>query len=425
MSQHISIPINQMQLGSQLKTPIYEDVDKREVLLLPAGTLVTEALISKLKMRGVESVRVRKRDLDAVNEPAKKKKSKVDNDRRNGRSFGITADSFLHKVKQHGSTGYDKETVDRFQNNFQQAAEQTKGMFDNLSAGESVDGNAILGMSSDALSQLTEDMDLFLSMGVAETADEYPYQHSLQTSMVASSIGAVMGLEEDEMRELGIGCMVHDIGMLKLPRELYDTSHVLTDIEFLEITKHPKYTFEIIKEVKELPIGARMIAYQMHERWNGSGYPRQREGNNIHPLARIAAVADVFVALINPRAHRPAILPYYAVEEIIREAKNGLFDPEAVRGLLHTVSLFPVGSFIEVNDGRIGKVVRSNRERYTQPVIELWSADKVEGDGEVVDLFKDRKVKIVRPLSSLALPTEELSDEATVETKSQVSQLVG
>ena len=98
--------------------------------------------------------------------------------------------------------------------------------------------------------------------------------------------------------------------------------------------------------------------------------PCHRSAAQIHPLAKIAAVADVFVALVSPRPYRPALLHYHAMEQILHGARQGLYDTAVVRALLHTVSLFPIGSLVEINDGRIGKVLRSNRDAYTSPVIE-------------------------------------------------------
>ena len=115
-----------------------------------------------------------------------------------------------------------------------------------------------------------------------------------------------------------------------------------------------------------------MVAYQMHERANGSGYPRGRTIEQTHPLARIAAVADSFTALVSARPHRAGMLPYFAVEKLVRDTAKGLFDPQAVRGLLQAVSLFPIGSYVELNDGYVGRVIRSNAFDYTKPIVEAW-----------------------------------------------------
>jgi HD-GYP domain-containing protein (c-di-GMP phosphodiesterase class II) len=143
-----------------------------------------------------------------------------------------------------------------------------------------------------------------------------------------------------------------------------------------------------------------MVVYQMHERANGSGYPRGRQANQIHDLAKIAAVADVFVALTSERPHRPGMMPYYALERILRGVKDGLYDAAVVRALLKTVSLFPVGSFVSLTDGRTGKVVRANGEHYARPVVLAWDDADSIGTQAVVDLSKDDDVSVHAAISS-------------------------
>ena len=142
----------------------------------------------------------------------------------------------------------------------------------------------------------------------------------------------------------------------------------------------------------------------MHERMNGSGYPRQRRGEQIHPLARIAAVADVYVALVSPRAYRPAMLPYSAMEHLVRGSRSGLFDRAVVRAFLETVSMFPIGSYVELSDGRTGRVVRANPDKYTAPVVQV-ETDNESDVPDIIDLSQEQDLSIVRPLPNPAKKT--------------------
>jgi HD-GYP domain-containing protein (c-di-GMP phosphodiesterase class II) len=216
--------------------------------------------------------------------------------------------------------------------------------------------------------------------------------------MLAMSIGTVLGLARQELIELALGCLIHDAGMLHVNPAYVNSQKPLGRSEFLEITKHPALTFDLVRQLPDVPAGARMVAYQMHERCNGTGYPRQRSANQIHPLAKIAAVADVFVALVSPRPHREGMLPYHAIEKVLQMASAGELDRDAVRGLIKTVSLFPIGSFVETSDGRIGRVLRANRELYARPTLELWYPSE-PGRIEAVDLAHNDRLQIVRPLN--------------------------
>ena len=108
----------------------------------------------------------------------------------------------------------------------------------------------------------------------------------------------------------------------------------------------------------------------------------------------------MFVALTSERPHRPGMMPYYALERILRGVKDGLYDGAVVRAPLKTVSLFPVGSFVSLTDGRTGKVVRSNGEHYARPIVLAWDGTEMTGTPTVVDLSKEDGVSVQAAISS-------------------------
>ena len=427
---YLSVDVSRLRVGTSLQAPIYDDRHDRNVLLLSAGTEITTSVLDKLRVRGIETIRIHPTELarmDAMKprtetSPRNSTDAKDDPVRSEG-SWGVSADSFLHQVERHPGRGYESQRIQQFRDKFQSSLTQTESLFTQLSSGNRVSGNTVLEVSREATLQIANDLDLFVSLGLAPNPDRYPMRHSLQSSMVAMSIGTTLGLSKEELTELGAGCLLHDLGMLRIDQEIYELDRVLDPIEFLEITKHPTYTFELIQDVNVLSTGSRMVAYQIHERCNGSGYPRKRKKEQIHYLARIAAVADAFVAMISPRPYRPAYLPYHALEEIIRGTRLHLFDPDVVRALLHTVSLFPIGSYVETTDGRVGTVVRANGEEYTRPLVELFAPcqsvkdhmrpvvevydpNHPEAAHEVVDLTQHPELSIKTPLTEL--PTRQV-----------------
>src|SRR5262249_3946026 len=94
-------------------------------------------------------------------------------------------------------------------------------------------------------------------------------------------------------------------------------------------------------------------------------------GVQIHPLARIAAVCDAYVSLSSPRPHRPAFSLYAAVVQILADARAGLFDPHSIRCFLRTVSLYPIGAYVRLNTGQLGRVVRTSPDAYDRPTLEI------------------------------------------------------
>lgn len=419
-----------LRVGVQLRSPIY---DSRNLLLLARGATITPAVIDRLQQRGVATIRVHRGEMSRLcrQEPGRLASSPVRpaierkgtlNDRTgrfcpvesrhsgrldamvDGGSFPgnpPAGNPIAAEFTKHGIETYDPQLASRLNENYQESLNQMDQLFQKLAASETIEAAAAEAISADNMVRMADDLDLFVSLGITPGVDKYPARHGLQTSMLAMAIGANMGLDKRSSVEMGMGCLVHDAGMMHINRKVFETESALDPMAFVEITKHPILTFDLMRNVDRLPGCTRLVAYQMHERCNGTGYPRRRKGNQIHQLARIATVADVFVALVSPRPHRPGMMPYHAVEHILRGAQKGLFDPLVVRGLLRTVSLFPIGSCIELNDGRVGRVIRSSGAAYTKPIVEVWARGGFDGTPSVIDLSAAADVAIARPLAVL------------------------
>jgi len=110
-------------------------------------------------------------------------------------------------------------------------------------------------------------------------------------------------------------------------------------------------------------------------------------------------VADTFTALVTPRPHREALLPFHAMKILLNDVKNGVFDSNVVRALLDTVSVYPIGSFVELNDRRVAEVIRANPGQFTRPIVELYDGRSGARNTVVIDLAKDLQVEVSRSIA--------------------------
>ena len=404
----VTLGVSALRIGATLRVPIYDD---RDVLLLASGTTLTHSLLTRLAARGTTEVRVSRDEVDSItaiesvaHRDEATSTTPVESNIRSDHRLRRTASAFLDDVRPEGAVGYDSQHVDEFRTAYNQAVSEVGHLFVGVTQGTMKATSPFADLSSDALSKIAQDLDLFAGMGAAPALDGYPCKHSLQTAMLSLSVGSVLGLSYDELLDLGVGCLIHDAGMLFVKPRIVQSARELDQFEFLEIKKHAVATFDLMSRIPHVSHGSLMVAYQMHERCDGSGYPRGSKVGQIHHLAKIAAACDVFVALISPRPHRPGMLPYHAMEQIIHGARKGQFDHAVVRALLNTVSLFPIGSFVETTDGRVGKVLRANRELYTQPVVELWLPDTTQCELEIVDLSRADDLQVIRPINAVRQP---------------------
>ena len=417
------VPMSTLRVGVVLASPIF---DQQNTKLLASSIPITEALLDKLRRRGVHSVAVHESDLARLTafQPQGTSISALP-DRQNIRATIETSMSrrldalgeveldlnackqgepFSASLQPRLPVSYNPDGMNDSLEHHQKSVARLDGMFDSLAAGQEVDLGMVESISTDTLFRATEDMDLFVCLGINPAGDSYPGRHSLHTAMLAMSIGANLGLDRQTLIELGLGCMIHDIGMLRIDEKVFQTKKVLGPDEFSEITKHPLRTFDLLeRNLDQVPASSRMVAYQMHERCDGSGYPRGRGAKQIHPLAKIAGVADTYTALVSRRPHRPGMLPYQAMVKLLQDVGFGLYDATIVRALLNTVALFPIGSYVALSDGRVGKVIRSNNVSYDRPVLEVWKRADLDAAPVLIDLSEEvhKDLKVIRALSRI------------------------
>lgn len=397
---------DQMKPGVVLRQAIFAEDG---VLLLAGGVRVDSTVISRLIQRGVTAVWVSPSEMAHLTgkdrEPAPKIET-ASNDRT----------PFVTVPAVQGTVPYSDALQGRVTTSRRVAVSEVATVFRTCDIVRSGDLGLFEDLTITSLAQLVEDPDLFVAPEALAQGTEYPAQQAVQSSSIALAIGARMGLQKRDLALLGTGCLVHDLGMMRM------NAAVLRQADFdersarLEFMKHPSTTFDLLDGVAQKAGQARLVAYQIHERMNGSGFPRGREGNQIHPLSRIAAVADTYARMVCPGGSTSG---YDAVVHLLEGASRGLFDPDAVRGLLKAFSLFPIGSLVELNDGRFARVLRSNGDAYTRPVVEAWAAGGVNEPKQLLDLLMTPDVHILRVIP------EPSARDAPVEVPGLVATLRG
>jgi HD-GYP domain-containing protein (c-di-GMP phosphodiesterase class II) len=310
---------------------------------------------------------------------------------------------FVDTIQRRPSTeSFDVKLAEKMSRQMDESVSALREMFVSRDRAGRTDISILPTIAEQSLKCAAEDLDLFVSLGLNKPGTDELATHSLHAGILTMALAANLGWDAQTVSEAGLGCLCHDAGMLQLKDRIYARPRVLQSTEFLPITRHPIYTLELLgPHLDELPKSTRIVAYQLHERCNGTGYPRGRKGDSIHELAKIAAVADVFVALTSTRPHRPGMIPYYAMEQLVRDTSRGLFDARVVRALLKTVSLFPLGSYVVLNDGRAGKVLRSNGENYAKPVVEVYRRNGVAINPDIIDLAQADDLQVARAVASL------------------------
>lgn len=412
LTDTVSVGVDDLVIGRPLQHPICDD---HGVLLLAEGSVITAEFRQKLQQRKSNTIRVHKNDQARITVNAEifdgagdvsldtELTSKLDSVIDSGMLFVRNAGPAVKDdMVFHGRKAYDTERRENLIMQHQSASESIDSMMkDALKGGRGVDGRQVMQMAATYLTDLSEDADNVLT--AAQQANQQGLsEHCLKTSLMAMAIAVEMELDADNVRTIGITGLVQDWGMTKIPKELLSREHRLSANEFVEIKKHPIYTLDILEGVSGMPRLVPLVAYQVHERPNGRGYPRGRSGNTIHLFARVIAVADMYTALTSPRPWRPRLTPYAAMELLLKRTQTRDVDADVVRALLRTVSLFPIGSLVTLSDGSVARVIRRNRDLYTTPIVQViqkadGSTAEIDDPDMIIDL-SDAEVSVVQSL---------------------------
>lgn len=412
------VSASQLRAGTRLNFPIQ---DSRNILLLGQGQTITVTFLRHLQSRGITSIRMHTSELPRLcaGEPqGTMKKARADRDGVFCSLQNDTTDRLDHEIDKQGvdlpeqgqpfalqvhrppasplPAKLKEEVVER------RCAEVTQvaSLFENLVRGRGLDLESMVSVSDATFADIARDIDLVGVIGVNPFFNPYPGRHSVHSSVVATLIGTVLKLDRQTLQELALGCLLHDAGMLKINRSAFASRNPLTPEEFTEVVKHPVVLFDMLQNLSGIPPRSAMVCYQLHERCNGTGYPRRQAASGIHFLSKIAAVADAYVGLVSPRPHRRALIPYFAMVSMLEGVRQGLYDAVAVRAMLKALSLFPLGSYLRLSDGRVGRVIRSNPEDYTRPVLEVWQNEDLGAAPALLPL-QESELQVVTPLTGL------------------------
>jgi HD-GYP domain-containing protein (c-di-GMP phosphodiesterase class II)/type II secretory pathway predicted ATPase ExeA len=229
-------------------------------------------------------------------------------------------------------------------------------------------------------------------------------RHLINVAIISLKIGRGLGYKNKDLIRLVQVGLLHDVGMIKIPRSIIEKPTYLTDDEFNEVKKHPIYSYQLIKNQGKQYEWIADIAYQEQERENGKGYPRGLTGNEIHEYARIIGVADIFEAYSNNRAWRKNLIYYDALQEVIRLRDESL-PAYIIKSLINEFSIFPLNSYVKLNNGEIGKVISIDKKNLMRPIVQILYDTK----GDALKEFKNIALsKIPCLFITKALKEEEL-----------------
>ena len=193
-------------------------------------------------------------------------------------------------------------------------------------------------------------------------------RHLVFSAIFGAKLGQSLGFSNPKTIELVFSILIMDVGMMFLPLSVRMKDGKLNEEEKANLHTHPLRGYQVLTKNVKVKNSIALVALQHQEHYDGSGYPQHIKGDDISEYARIAMIADSYVAILEDKKYRSRQLPNDALKELLALGIY-YYDPNFIATILNEFSMFPVGSIVELSDGKIGMVVGTIPEKPLRPII--------------------------------------------------------
>ncbi len=366
-------------------------------LLLASGFVITERVLAKLREIGLSGCYVYEEGTEFVI-PEEMISEQLAN-----QTQGILKDN-AEALKTA------LKTQEITQDNLKSALKD-KSRFKNIIAVDRMKNAA-----QDIINSLMGSEPVIVNISSIRTKSGYVFQHALDVAVTAIMVGVRIGYSEKELEELAMGCLLMDLGMVMISDSIVYKTSPLNDAEKNLLREHTTLGYAILRENQKIALTTAHVAYQHHERQDGTGFPRELIGDNtlpikrisgernrMHRYAEIAAVADTYVSLLSPRPGTGVLRTPDEVMKLLILGSGTHLNKSIVDGLITMIPIFPVGSRIAVvEDRKFGKllgctgiVTKTRMDAPEQPeIVVLYDKEKNKMTPVIIDLLEEPGVKI-------------------------------
>ena len=295
----------------------------------------------------------------------------------------------------------DAETMVETQKFYVSILDFTNKLFDNFLKRSVIPIEPLTEQVKTLINVLKKNRRFLLRLGELDRGSyTYIVCHSVNVSILSVAVGDALKLPSHKLIELGMAGLLHELGMFKLPDTFQNANRPLTDIEKRALSAHPLLGYRVLKELG-FPPNVTLAVLEHHEKENGTGYPQGLTGDKIAMSAKILAVASAYDAQIVSRPFRSARNGYASLVELLKESKQA-YDENILRRMIFILSLYPIGSFVELKNGSLAVVHDANPDDPRHPDVKILTneARNPLSDFPIVKLQERQDLDIKRVLNS-------------------------
>ena len=266
-------------------------------------------------------------------------------------------------------------------------------------ASGSVEVAAVEPCLSSIVKSVARNRNALLLLANLKNLDDYMFRHSVNVAIFAVSFGQYLGLEEEELRLIGIAAMFHDYGKALLPAAILNAPRKLNASEMQIMRTHVERGYEKLRSSGKFPQEVLSAILQHHERHDGSGYPYKLAGDDIGLYGRILSICDVYDALASKRVYKDAIHPKHALGTLFKMSENA-WAPGFAEHFIKMVGIFPIGTAVLLSNGQKGIVCHSEPLAPSLPrVLLVRDCENGVRPLRLFDLSRQKTISVNRSLS--------------------------
>lgn len=254
------------------------------------------------------------------------------------------------------------------------------------------------------MKSMLTDKDVTVNLMSDRIGGEDMYIHSLNVAVLATMLAKELGMTAQDIKHLGMGCLLHDIGKLEVPRWIISKTTPLTESESALLQMHSQYGVPIARRVG-LSNEAIDIVLQHHENVDGSGHPGRLKADQISPLARIAAIVNIFDNCCNPSDPSHSMSPFAALAHMFAKERHK-FDHNFLSVFIRCMGVYPPGTVVRLSDGSYALVISINFNMPLHPTVLVYDSAVPKEEAIFLDLQHEHELKVQEAITAAQLPKD-------------------
>ena len=260
-------------------------------------------------------------------------------------------------------------------------------MFQEVRMGKAIDHDAAGALVEEITDSVLRNPGALISLARLKSADDYTYMHSVAVCALMVALARQLGIDDRTTREAGMAGLLHDLGKANMPLEVLNKPGKLTDEEFHIIQSHPAEGHRMLVEAGAVGAIPLDVVLHHHEKVDGSGYPKGLKADEISLFAKMGAVCDVYDAITSNRPYKAGWDPAESIRKMTEWSK-GHFDERVFHAFVKSIGIYPIGSLVRLESGRLGIVVDQTERSLLTPKVRIFFSTRSSTHitPEVVDL---------------------------------------